>query len=222
MSTLSVVGLTKRLPDDTVLFENLSFQLSLRFETSPSVLVVRGPSGTGKTTLLKCLAQLVPYDSGVVSLDDQQPDQLGIPRWRSLIQYVPQRPPVFPGTPLEFVETLSGFASQKPKRNCLDPVTIGESWDLSPSAWSKQWSELSGGEIQRVALAIAVSRQPTVLLLDEPTSALDAATCQKVEATLKSHTCIWITHDPAQEERVATASLLLERGRPSEFILHQQ
>jgi len=68
---------------------------------------------------------------------------------------------------------------------------------------------LSGGEAQRAALAVAVSRKPTVLLLDEPTSALDPATMAEVEASLAGQTAIWVTHDDAQAERLGGRRLSL-------------
>ncbi|RKO83002.1 hypothetical protein BDK51DRAFT_52709 [Blyttiomyces helicus] len=55
----------------------------------------------------------------------------------------------------------------------------------------------------------ALSRSPEILLLDEPTSALDPETCFLVEQTLKQHRCVWITHDPRQEARVASASIYM-------------
>jgi ATPase subunit of ABC transporter with duplicated ATPase domains len=62
-------------------------------------------------------------------------------------------------------------------------------------------------------LAIALSLEPDVLLLDEPTSALDPETCLLVENTIlnRGGSCIWVTHDPAQAERVATRILTLRR-----------
>ncbi|KAL2918518.1 hypothetical protein HK105_201938 [Polyrhizophydium stewartii] len=207
-----VDGLTKTLPDGTRLFDGLSLRAD--DTAGPFVVAVRGPSGAGKTTLLKCLAELVPFDAGTVRLNSKTPAQFGIPEWRSRVLYVPQRPPVLGGTPAEFAATIAGFRSQRTKLagSALDPVAVAERWNLDPAAWDRPWSQLSGGELQRVALALAISRGPGVLLLDEPTSALDPETCRLVEADLRVRNCIWITHDPAQELRVATASIVL--GRP--------
>jgi ABC-type iron transport system FetAB ATPase subunit len=89
-----------------------------------------------------------------------------VPIWRSRVMYVPQRPSVHPGTPLDFFNMVKKFASQKNKKKIDDPVQIGIQWNLSESHFNEKWSNLSGGEMQRAALAIAVALNPDILLLD--------------------------------------------------------
>ncbi|KAJ3285168.1 hypothetical protein HK104_009610 [Borealophlyctis nickersoniae] len=210
--SFEVKDLTYALPGRT-LFENVAFTLTIRRNDSPMILALRGPSGSGKTTLLRCLAELIPYKSGIVTVDGKTSNQYGIPEWRSKVMYVPQRPPAVVGTPRQFVETMAQFGAQKRRRvQGQSPEDIGYSWNLPHDVWDKEWAHLSGGEIQRVALAIAVSRDPDVLLLDEPTSALDPDTAILVERSLSNFTCVWITHSPEQEARVATHTLTLGRG----------
>ena len=110
------------------------------------------------------------------------------------------------GTPNDMLQVISGFKAQKRHApgTLLDPIEIGLNWNLPAETWDKEWSQLSGGEIQRTALAMGLSRKPDILLLDEPTSALDPNTCLLVEKSLLTQACIWITHDPAQEARVAS------------------
>lgn len=114
---------------------------------------------------MKCIAELIPYDGGYCTLFDKDVNDYTVPVWRSHVMYVPQRPSVHPGTPLDFFNMVKKYASQKNKK-FGDPVEIGMKWNLSESHFEEKWANLSGGEMQRIALAIAVSLNPDVLLLD--------------------------------------------------------
>ncbi|KAG0041554.1 hypothetical protein BGZ89_007369, partial [Linnemannia elongata] len=85
-------------------------------------------------------------------------------------------------------------------------------WGIRPHLWHKKWNTLSGGEMQRISLAIGCSFRPEILLLDEPTSALDEVSCEKVEKTLGHLNCLWVTHNPQQAHRISTAGELVMRG----------
>nr|CAG8454971.1 5147_t:CDS:2 [Entrophospora candida] len=195
-----VENLSKKKPDGSYLFKDISFTLF-----DKEIVTITGPSGVGKTTLLKCLSQLIVYDDGHVFIDDN------IPIWRTRVLYVPQRPPIIPGTPLDYLKKIRSFkAQQKIVHLHNDPVEISSRWDIKEALWESDWNQLSGGEIQRISLAIALSCSPEVLLLDEPTSALDQNSCLLVEETLKNHSCIWITHNPEQENRISSYKIVLK------------
>ncbi|KAI8063493.1 P-loop containing nucleoside triphosphate hydrolase protein [Gongronella butleri] len=215
MAMFEAKGISMKLANERWLFHNVDMTVN-RGDT----LVLRGPSGAGKTTLLKCLAELVPYTNGESTLHGKTPSDYGIPVWRSRVMYVPQRPAIHPGTPMDLFKMAKKFQSQQ-NRSFGDPIKIGMEWHLSESHFLESWSNLSGGEMQRCALAIALALNPEVLLLDEPTSALDPESTLLVEKTLKGRTCIWITHSTEQQSRVATKVLTVPRlngapGRPQD------
>ncbi|KAI9275445.1 P-loop containing nucleoside triphosphate hydrolase protein [Phascolomyces articulosus] len=201
--------ISMQLPGNRWLFKDINIELNQR-----EILVLQGASGTGKTTLLKCLAELIPYTSGYSTLLGKKPTEYGIPVWRSRVMYIPQRPTAHPGCPLDLFNIVKKYSSQRVKDNIGDPIQIGMQWNLSESHFTEKWSNLSGGEMQRCALAIAVCFKPDVLLLDEPTSALDPDSAEKVEQSLKQFSCIWITHDSRQANRVGTRQIHLTRSHP--------
>lgn len=204
---------------DKTLISGISFELH-----EGDCLVLVGKSGSGKSTLLKCLAHLNVY-SGEVLLRGKKPTEYGVPSYRTLVQYVPQRPSMLPSTPRVFLDNVRSFKSRKGTEkysSSVDgPIELAESWGIDASAWDRPWSSLSGGEAQRIVLALAVGIPGAeILLLDEPTSALDEETSEIIEkqlvAMLRSHATlkaiIWITHSQAQEHRVGTRHLLMETG----------
>ncbi|KAI0082792.1 P-loop containing nucleoside triphosphate hydrolase protein [Panus rudis PR-1116 ss-1] len=198
------------------------------------VLVLQGKSGSGKSTLLKCLAHLNLYE-GQILFRGKQPKEYGIPNYRTRVLYNPQRPSLLPGTPRDFLNTVSTFAAHKPKKHespdiaGLDkdePISVARSWGIEEELWDRNWTNLSGGEAQRIALAIAVGmRSAEILLLDEPTSALDAQTSANVEKYLtdtvrspdgRLKAVVWITHSEEQGRRVGTRFLRIANGTVKE------
>jgi len=204
---------------DALIFQTLDFEVC-----TGDLLVLRGKSGSGKTTLLKCLAHLTPYQ-GQIKYRDKTAKEHGVPNYRTKVLYVPQRPSLLPSTPRAFLQIVQSFASRTEKKRrgehkTMDPVEVAGNWDVDEELWDRDWSNLSGGEAQRVALAIAVGLGTAeILLLDEPTSALDAATTSLVEGyiiqALKStdnglKAVICITHSKEQGSRLGTRFLDME------------
>ena len=146
-----------------------------------------GPSGSGKSTLLYILGALEPPSAGTVSLDDQNPFELGereLAAFRNKkIGFVFQDHCLLPQcSVLENVLTPSLVAEPGKDyvvraRRLLDQVGLAERLEHRPA-------ELSGGEKQRVALARALLMEPVLLLCDEPTGNLDRRSAQGVASLL--------------------------------------
>ena len=182
--------------------------LSLRVEPG-EIVVIQGPSGVGKTLLLRMLADLDPHDAEL-SVGAGALWELGSTEWRRRVRHVAQDAPVHSGAPVDWwarvsaLKSLAGVALG-------DPVTLSGRWGLEAAAWQRPWAQLSGGERQRIALACGIASQPDVLLLDEPTSALDPDGVAAVEADLAGRTVLLVTHDREQPRRLGARILELAR-----------
>ena len=167
--------------------------------------VVRGPSGVGKSQLLRAVAGLVPHE-GEVGLGETTRGAL--PPWRARVVYVPQDPPSDESTGRGWVERVATLQHQL-GRPADDPVPLAEAWGLSPDRWEQPMARLSGGERQRLWLALVLSRRPDAVLLDEPSSALDPDARDAVATALEGRLGLLVTHDPVLGERLAADTLLL-------------
>ena len=200
--TFEARRLSKTLRERT-LYRDVSLSLE-----PGQTLAVRGPSGTGKSQLLRQLAGLESVSNGAVSeagevlFRDRGFEQWSPYEWRTQICYVPQHVPRLDGTPREFAANLARLREQR-SIEAQDPATIAARFGITSVNWNQPWSELSIGERQRTLLATFLARRPAVLLLDEPTAALDDDVARAVEAQLADQTCVWVTHSAEQAARVA-------------------
>ncbi|MER5767108.1 ABC transporter ATP-binding protein [Streptomyces sp. NPDC001985] len=169
-----------------------------------ALIAVTGPTASGKTTLLRVLAGLVPPDAGTVRfggvpLHEADPDRL-----HHLIGFVPQRPVTISGTLADNLR-LGGDFDHEELREACRVAAFDEHLDALPDGFATEVGErgstLSGGQLQRLALARAVLRHPAVLLLDDITSAVDTATERVVIGRLREWASgtavVWATHRPA-------------------------
>ncbi|KAF8844939.1 P-loop containing nucleoside triphosphate hydrolase protein [Paxillus ammoniavirescens] len=208
--------------NEHTIFSKLDFDVK-----EGDVVVLQGKSGSGKTTLLKCIAHLNVYD-GRILYRGRTAKSFGVPSFRTKVSYVPQRPSLLPGTPREFLATVSSFNSRKVPRSVSDgsgltyPIEIAKAWGIDEELWDRNWSNLSGGESQRIALATAVGLNTAeVLLLDEPTSALDPQSTVLVERFMSNElrsseselkAILWITHSEEQGRRVGSRFLRISNS----------
>lgn len=177
----------------------------LDFELQPGeCLVVRGPSGIGKTQLLRHLAQLSARGAGRIELEGRSPSEWGYQAWRTEVCLVMQGAPQLDGTPADWLRAVRSLDAQA-DRSASDPLELLIAWGLRAEDFERPWSELSVGERQRCQLAVALSREPKLLLLDEPTSALDPVAVAAFETSMRGRSAIWVTHSADQAERVANS-----------------
>ncbi len=139
------------------------------------ILTVTGPSGSGKSTLLKILARLLKPQSGEVFWHDRNWHAFSPTEWRRGIQFVSQKPVVFPGLIKDNFRLPFTLKNQKEKADLsMDQVIeYMERTGLSVRMLTQEAKSMSGGEAARLALVRALIIEPEILLLDEPTAFLD-------------------------------------------------
>jgi zinc transport system ATP-binding protein len=193
---------------------------------------VIGPNGAGKTTLLKAILGEVPHTGHVHFIDSagQRPD-------RPLLGYVPQKLEFDATAPVSVGDLFAGAAGRRPvwlgigsnvksrARQALETVQAGHLLD-------RKLGQLSGGELQRVLLAMAITPVPNLLLLDEPVSGVDLAGIElfyKMVSQLRRDyhlSIILVSHDLATVAQFADRIVFLNRtvvadGTPREVLAHR-
>ena len=172
-----------------------------------------GPSGSGKSSLLRLLNRLADPDSGTILFEGSDVRERDVLELRRSAVLVPQLPAPIPGTVAENVAYGPSLCGREADvERCLARAGLDAAYA------EREASELSVGEQQRVMLARALALEPDVLLLDEPTSALDEAARDGVERTLAQLAgagvaMVLVTHDRGQAERIASDVIELHEGR---------
>ena len=181
--------------------------------------VLLGPSGAGKTTILRCIAGLEKIESGSVLFDNESvtEDQ---PASRD-VSFVFQQFSLYPHYTV--YENLA-FPLRSPMRKLPEDEikkkieNISKMLKISNKLKNKA-TELSGGEMQRVAIGRALVREPNIYLMDEPLSSLDAKLRESLRVELKNiqtnlnATILYVTHDQAEATTLADKIGVLKEGK---------
>lgn len=168
---------------------------------SGECLSVEGPSGTGKTRLLRAIADLDPVD-GQVFVDGGERREMAAHTWRRRVRYV---------------SAEAGWWGETARTHLPSLPRVGRLIDalgLDRGSLDRPISQLSTGERQRLALIRAIVDEPRVLLLDEPTAALDADTAALTDEVIRFETLagrcvVLVSHNPVEVQRLAHARLIL-------------
>ena len=196
--------------------DGLSFEVH-----DKEVVAIVGASGSGKSTVLRCINRLEQPTGGTIIFDgtDIMDPSVDLNSIRSEIGFVFQSFELFPhlkvlsnvSVALELVRGMSTEDATKQAKKILNELDLGDKFDFYPG-------QLSGGQKQRVAIARALSMDPKMILFDEPTSALDPELIGYVLDTIrqladKGMTMIVVTHQIGFAADVADWAIYMTEGK---------
>ncbi|MFH0763926.1 MAG: metal ABC transporter ATP-binding protein [Candidatus Omnitrophota bacterium] len=227
--TRACVHCCTRIENLNVNFGTISILKNINLHVDCGELVaIVGPNGAGKTTLLRAMLGEIPYSGNI----DYQVK--GLPRKKPRIGYVPQKLNYDLDSPISVLDLIAAAISR-------DPIWLGVKPSLRKKIKSsltsvsaehlldKRIGELSGGELQRALLAMAITPEPSLLLLDEPMSGVDAkglSLFYKIASSLrkvKDVTILLVTHDligvaPHADRMVLLNNSIIASGKPQDVL----
>ena len=209
----SLRNVTQRRGDTTIL-RDLTLDLP---RTEVTALI--GPSGAGKTSLLRLLDRLDDPSDGEVLFDGRPIESYPVFALRRRVGFVFQRPTMFAGTVADNLGVAAALRDARERNEAPDVALVLEAVGLEASYATRDASQLSGGEQQRVSIARALMTRPHVLLLDEPTSALDPEVAERLLTTVerlsreRGVAVVMVTHRLTEAQRASTFTVMLEAGR---------
>lgn len=219
MSLLEIKNIHKKFNDNVVLDGiNLSIEQG-------NVIGIIGPSGTGKSTLLRCLNQLEVPEEGSIILDGNEINLSDTKNKKQILALRQNTGMVFQNfnlferkTALENVEEGLIVVQKKSKEEARK-IALEELDRVGMLNWANHYPRhLSGGQQQRVAIARAIAMRPKLLLLDEPTSALDPEMVGEVLDVIKKiaaegFTMLLVSHEMAFVRNVSNRVIFLDKGK---------
>jgi osmoprotectant transport system ATP-binding protein len=181
--------------------------------------VLVGPSGGGKTTALKMVNRLIPFDSGEIRIDGRSVGDLPLTELRRGIGYVIQQVGLFPHVTVGGnIATVPGLLGWPKRRIAERTAELLDLVGLEQADAGRYPAQLSGGQRQRVGLARALAADPPVLLMDEPFGALDPITRFRLQTELRrlhrdvGKTVIFVTHDVDEAIQMGDRIAILREG----------
>ena len=223
----------------SIIFQNVRFSygerevlygVNLEIKKGEKVALV-GPTGAGKSTIAQLLLKFFEPDDGTILVDGIPLDQIDDGSWRKLISWVPQNPYIFNSTVLENIRLAKPDASMEEVEMAAKKAYAHEFIKDLPDGYDTQVGEqgtrLSGGQVQRIALARAFLKNAPILILDEATANLDPEIERKItlatEELLKNKTALIIAHRlttvyRADKIAVVRDGRIIETGTHDELI----
>lgn len=197
--------------------------ISLEVDNGEIVTII-GPSGTGKTTLLRCINFLEHAERGRITIDDASADCSHAPH-RDILRLVRKSGMVF--------QTYNLFRNKTVTENVTEGLTVVKKMSkkealeiarveldkVGMTEWKDSYpSQISGGQQQRVAIARALAMGPSILLLDEPTSALDPELSKEVLNTVRKVagegiSMLIVTHEIEFAREISNRIIFMENGK---------
>lgn len=216
INTLSAFVLknVQQVRENQLILDDINLEIAENVMTA-----VVGPSGAGKTSLLRLLNRLDDPSNGEIFYRSVSLNEFPVPELRRRIGFVFQTPVMFPGSVRDNLQKalkIAGKTASDSDELISNALALVE---LDFALAERDGARLSGGQKQRVNIARALVGAPEVLLMDEPTSALDAETADKLMETVRQLienrgiTIVMVTHRLAEARRASDRTVMMEAGK---------
>ena len=210
---IQVNNLSKQYLEGDIILKNINLDIE-----KGEVVSIIGPSGGGKSTLLRCLIGLEEIDSGNIKVPDKKKmgmvfQSFNLFPHKTAIQNIMES--------LIVVDKMDKSEAKKIAYELLEKVGLKDRADFYPKA-------LSGGQKQRVAIARALARNPEVLLFDEPTSALDPDMVKEVLNVIEqlressNITMVIVSHEIDFVNQISDRIVVMENGNIKDIIVNKK
>nr|WP_184664005.1 thiol reductant ABC exporter subunit CydD [Texcoconibacillus texcoconensis] len=222
--SLEVENVSFSYRDDQPVLKTLDFKVP-----SGSKVAIVGRSGAGKSTLLNLLSGLLPLEDGEIRVEGQPLTSYRESAWFDQLSYISQHPYLFSGTFADNIRLGAPEASQQEVERAVKKAGLTDMVAALPDGYETDIGEagrgLSGGEMQRIALARAFLKQPQMILFDEPTVGLDLKTERILQESiheLSKGATVFIVAHRLYTIKEADQIILLEEGSIEAHGTHEQ